>query len=52
VAAAPPEDAEPLIDVLRRQLSSLGAHVATGEFRKHMDVELINDGPVTVMLEA
>ncbi|MEA3214488.1 MAG: D-aminoacyl-tRNA deacylase [Acidimicrobiia bacterium] len=52
VAAARPEDAEPLIDALCRQLSFLGAHVATGEFRTHMQVELINDGPVTLMLEA
>lgn len=52
VAAARPEDAEPLIDALCRQLSSLGASVATGEFRTHMEVELVNDGPVTIMLEA
>ena len=51
VAAARPEQAEPLIDVLVAQLQSLGAEVATGRFRAHMLVELENDGPVTVTID-
>lgn len=51
VAAASPEAAEPLIDELVQELRSLGATVATGKFRADMDVELINDGPVTLMVE-
>lgn len=50
-AAAPPEVAELLIDELVQRLRSAGAAVATGRFRAHMDVELVNDGPVTVLLE-
>ena len=51
VAAARPEQAEPLIDALVSHLRALGAHVATGRFRAHMHVELENDGPVTVTLD-
>ncbi|HEY3238387.1 MAG TPA: D-aminoacyl-tRNA deacylase [Acidimicrobiia bacterium] len=51
-AAARPEQAEPLVDRLVESLRQLGATVATGRFAAHMDVELMNDGPVTVMLEA
>jgi D-tyrosyl-tRNA(Tyr) deacylase len=51
VAAARPEDAEPLIQTLCSELSALGANVATGQFRAHMEVQLVNDGPVTLMLE-
>lgn len=50
-AAAPPDVAEPLIDELVDRLRAAGAPVATGRFRAHMDVELVNDGPVTVLLE-
>ena len=50
-AAAPPEVAEPLIDELVDRLRALGAAVATGRFRAEMQVELVNDGPVTVMVE-
>jgi D-tyrosyl-tRNA(Tyr) deacylase len=52
VAAARPEQAEPLVDRLVASLRQLGAAVATGRFGAHMDVDLTNDGPVTVMLEA
>jgi D-aminoacyl-tRNA deacylase len=49
--AARPEVAEPLIetfvDVLRRE----GIHVETGIFRAQMEVELVNDGPVTIILD-
>ena len=51
VDAARPEQAEPLIDRLVAELRTLGATVATGRFRADMAVELVNDGPVTVMLE-
>jgi D-aminoacyl-tRNA deacylase len=51
VDAARPEHAEPLVDVVVEQLRALGATVATGRFRADMDVELVNDGPVTVLLE-
>jgi D-aminoacyl-tRNA deacylase len=51
VAAAGPEIAEPLVDHLVARLRSLGASVATGRFRTHMEVQLVNDGPVTLLLE-
>ena len=51
VQAAPPEQAEPLIEALCDELRSLGATVATGRFRADMAVELVNDGPVTLLLE-
>jgi D-tyrosyl-tRNA(Tyr) deacylase len=50
-AAAPPDVAEPLIDVFAQALRDLGATVATGRFRAEMRVALVNDGPVTLMLE-
>jgi len=50
-AAAPPEIAEPLVDALVAALRAEGATVATGRFRAHMEVELVNDGPVTFVLE-
>jgi D-aminoacyl-tRNA deacylase len=50
-AAAPGAVAEPLVDAFADGLRSLGAHVETGVFGAHMHVELINDGPVTVILE-
>jgi D-tyrosyl-tRNA(Tyr) deacylase len=51
IAAARPEQAEPLVDVVVSQLRELGATVATGRFRAEMKVALVNDGPVTVILE-
>ena len=51
VAAAAPDQAAQLIDVFTAELRLLGATVATGSFGAMMDVELINDGPVTLMLE-
>ncbi len=50
-AAAPAASAQPLIDTLAEELRVLGAEVQTGAFGAHMQVELVNDGPVTVMLE-
>ena len=49
--AAPPEQAEPLVDVFADTLRNLGATVATGRFGADMQLELVNDGPVTLMLE-
>jgi D-tyrosyl-tRNA(Tyr) deacylase len=51
LAAAPPEVAEPLVDAVVAALRDLGTTVATGRFRTTMAVELVNDGPVTVLLE-
>jgi D-tyrosyl-tRNA(Tyr) deacylase len=50
-AAAPPEVAEPLIERLVRQARSLGVTVVTGRFRATMEVELCNQGPVTLLLD-
>jgi D-aminoacyl-tRNA deacylase len=50
-AAAPPEVAEPLIEVFVERLRLLGSIVATGRFRADMRVSLVNDGPVTVLIE-
>jgi D-aminoacyl-tRNA deacylase len=49
--AAPGPVAEPLVAQFVAALQSLGAAVETGEFGAHMQVELVNDGPVTVLLE-
>jgi len=51
VDAARPEVAEPLIDKVVSELRDLGARVETGRFRADMAVDLVNDGPVTVILE-
>jgi D-tyrosyl-tRNA(Tyr) deacylase len=51
IRASRPEHAEPLIDVVVAELRRRGATVATGRFRTEMKVSLVNDGPVTVMLE-
>jgi D-tyrosyl-tRNA(Tyr) deacylase len=51
-AAAPPEVAEPLVDTFAAALSERGVAVATGVFGAHMHVALINDGPVTILLDS
>ncbi len=51
IAAAAPDEANRLIEVLVEELRRLGATVATGSFGANMAVELTNDGPVTLMLE-
>ncbi len=51
VHAAPPEQAEPLIDALVRFLQEEGVPVATGRFRAMMQVCLCNEGPVTIILD-
>jgi D-aminoacyl-tRNA deacylase len=50
-AAAPGSVAEPLVTAFADALRQLGARVETGSFGAHMQVELVNDGPVTVQLE-
>ena len=49
--AAPAADAEPLIEVLIAELRARGFEVAGGRFRAHMLVRLVNDGPVTFVLD-
>jgi D-tyrosyl-tRNA(Tyr) deacylase len=51
IAAARPEHAEPIVAAVVEELRALGAVVATGRFRTDMRVSLVNDGPVTLMLE-
>lgn len=51
IAAAPPDVAEPLVEAVVESLRGMGAHVETGRFRTEMQVELVNDGPVTVSIE-
>ena len=51
-AAAPPEAAEALYEDFVARLRSLGLAVATGRFRQHMQVVLVNDGPVTIWLDS
>lgn len=51
-AAAPPELAEKLYEDLARALADYGLKVATGRFRQMMEVGLINDGPVTLLLDS
>ena len=51
VDAAPAETAEPLIEALAACARELGAAVVTGRFRARMDVELVNEGPVTILLD-
>lgn len=51
VDAARHEHAEPLVEALVAELRALGASVATGRFGAEMAVELVNDGPVTLLLD-
>jgi D-aminoacyl-tRNA deacylase len=51
IDAAPGSIAKPLVDIFAATLRNRGARVATGRFGVEMQVELVNDGPVTVLLE-
>ena len=51
-AAAPPEDAKTLYDRVAADLRAQGIIVETGVFAAHMKVELVNDGPVTLVLDS
>lgn len=50
-AAAPRPVSEPLVEAFVAALRELGATVATGRFGEHMQVELVNDGPVTLVVD-
>jgi D-aminoacyl-tRNA deacylase len=50
-AAAPPEQAAGLVEEFTRALRDLGAPVATGQFAARMQIQLVNDGPVTLLME-
>ncbi len=52
IDAAPPEVAEPLYDFFVRQARTAVENVATGKFQAMMQVDLINDGPVTILLDS
>ena len=49
--AAPPEQAKPLYERFCTELRGLGIHVETGVFGAKMEVEIVNDGPVTIVLD-
>jgi len=51
VDAARPDQAEPLVDRVVERLRATGATVASGRFRTEMEVELVNDGPVTLVID-
>ena len=51
IAAAQPDVASPLVDSLASDLETAGLYVARGQFQAHMDVALVNDGPVTIWLD-
>lgn len=51
-AAAGPEQAAALYESFNNQLSAEGINVATGKFGAHMEVSLVNDGPVTILIDS
>jgi D-aminoacyl-tRNA deacylase len=51
IRAAPPEVARERVEAFALALEARGARVRRGSFREHMDVELVNDGPVTLILD-
>lgn len=50
--ACSPDEARELYNIFVKELERLGLKVATGRFREHMTVEIINDGPVTLLLDS
>jgi D-aminoacyl-tRNA deacylase len=52
IQAAPPEQGKALYEEFVRAMQTLGVRVETGVFQTHMSVELINDGPVTILLDS
>ena len=52
IQAAPPQEANRLYEEFVKSLRSLGMTVETGVFQAHMQVELVNDGPVTILLDS
>jgi D-tyrosyl-tRNA(Tyr) deacylase len=51
IEAAPPDEAQRLYEFFVTVVAGQGVHVETGRFREHMDVALVNDGPVTLLLD-
>ena len=51
INAAPGPVAEPLVDAVVQELEHLGAHVETGVFGANMKVALVNDGPITIIID-
>ena len=52
IQAARPEIAEPLCETVKALIEEKGIRVETGRFRTHMEVSLLNDGPVTILLDS
>ena len=52
IDAAPPEDAQRLYQLFVSEVQNCGIRVETGRFREHMEVSLVNDGPVTLLLDS
>lgn len=52
IQAAPPDQGKRLYEEFLRALKALGVQVETGVFQTHMSVELVNDGPVTILLDS
>ena len=52
IEAAPPEQAEELFEQFVKQVRSTGLRVETGRFQQYMQVEIHNDGPVTILLDS
>lgn len=52
IQAAPPEEANRLYEEFVRSMRALGVAVETGVFQAHMQVELVNDGPVTILIDS
>jgi D-aminoacyl-tRNA deacylase len=52
IQAAPPEQGKALYEEFVLALQGLGVRVATGVFQTHMSVEIVNDGPVTILLDS
>ena len=52
IKAARPEDADPMFQKLVDAIAAKGIPVQTGRFRTHMKVDLLNDGPVTILLDS
>ena len=50
IEAAPPDEAQRLYQLFVADVQNRGIHVETGRFREHMEVSLVNDGPVTLLL--
>lgn len=52
IQAAPPEEAGRLYEEFVRAIRAIGVTVETGVFQAHMQVEMVNDGPVTILLDS